>query len=204
MDLGGAQTFNALFVRQALTGGLYLDHLMTNENIPAWRDVSFDSLAQAREEAEFAPYLPTKEPEGYSGNREFHGHLSYQEDRENWLFVRWSLGYDDVEVCVYLDGLGKPYNLADPDDPASYDVRLYSIPWCGSVPEKYWETVNCPAFRAEEMSLELVEARGLEKDTGGLSFDFDVLHPDGTLVSYRCDGLTAEQVWSMVEETRKS
>ena len=31
MDLGGAQTFNALFVRQALTGGLHLDHLKTAE-----------------------------------------------------------------------------------------------------------------------------------------------------------------------------
>ena len=34
MDLGGAQAFNALFVRQALTdGGLYLDHLAENENM---------------------------------------------------------------------------------------------------------------------------------------------------------------------------
>ena len=61
--------------------------------------------------------------------------------------------------------------------------------------------MNSPAFRAEDMSLSIVEARGQEHDTGGLTYSFDVLHPDGTVVSYRCDGLTAAQVWAMVEET---
>ena len=195
--------FNTLFVRQALTGGLYLDHLITNENIPAWREEEFSTLAQARQEAEFAPYLPTSEPEGYSsytGNKEFYGHLSYQEGTQNTLFVRWSRGYDDVRVDIYRDGT-RSYDLADPDNPASYDVRLYEIPWCDSVPEEYQETVNRPAFKAEDMSLAIVEARGREKDTGSTRFNFEVLHSDGTLVYYSCDGLTARQVWAMVEET---
>ena len=203
MELGGAQTFNALFVRQALTAGLYLDHLAVNEDIPAWREEEFSTLAQARQEADFAPYLPTQEPEGYrtyAGNKDFYGRLSYQEGAQNMLFVRWSQGYDNVEVCVYRDGC-YPYDLADPARPETYDLRLYSIPWCDSVPEEYRETVNDPAFRAEDMSLEIVEARGLEHDTGGITWSFDVLHPDSTVVSYRCDGLTAEQVWAMVEET---
>lgn len=204
-DLERAQTFNALFVLQALTedGGLHLDHLNTAEHIPAWREESFSTLAQARQETDFAPYLPTAEPEGYSayaGNKEFYGRLSYQEGRSNNLFVRWSRGYDNVEVCVYRDGYYS-CNLVDPDNPASYDLRLYEIPWCDSVPKEHWETVDRPAFRAEDMSLSIVETRGHAHDTGGLTFDFDVLHPDGTVVSYRCDGLTAVQVWAMVEET---
>lgn len=198
MDLGGAQTFNALFVRQALTdGGLYLDHLAENENIPAWREESFSTLAQARQEADFAPYLPTAEPKGYN---EFYGRLSYQEGRSNDLFVRWSRGYDNVEVCIYRDGYYS-YNLVSPDQPETYDLSLYPIPWCDSVPEKYRETVDRPAFKAEDMSLAIAEARGREHDTGGMTYSFDVLHPDGTVVSYRCDGLTAAQVWAMVEET---
>ncbi len=198
MDLGGAQTFNALFVRQALTdGGLYLDHLAENENIPAWREESFSTLAQARQEADFAPYLPTAEPKGYN---EFYGRLSYQEGRSNDLFVRWSRGYDNVEVCIYRDGYYS-YNLVSPDQPETYDLSLYPIPWCDSVPEKYRETVDRPAFKAEDMSLAIVEARGREHDTGGMTYSFDVLHTDGTVVSYRCDGLTAAQVWAMVEET---
>ena len=198
MDLGGAQAFNALFVRQALTdGGLYLDHLAENENIPAWREESFSTLAQARQEADFAPYLPTAEPKGYN---EFYGRLSYQEGHSNSLFVRWSRGYDNVEVCIYRDGYYS-YNLVSPDQPETYDLSLYPIPWCDSVPEKYRETVDRPAFKAEDMSLAIVEARGREHDTGGMTYSFDVLHPDGTVVSYRCDGLTAAQVWAMVEET---
>lgn len=41
-----------------------------------------------------------------------------------------------------------------------------------------------PAFRAEDMSLAIVEARGREHDTGGMTCSFDVLHSDGTVVSY--------------------
>ena len=116
------------------------------------------------------------------------------------LFVRWSREYDNVEVAVRRDGTYS-YHLVSPHQPETYDLSLYPIPWCDSVPEEYWETVNNPAFRAEDMSLAVVEARGREHDTGGQTFSFDVLHPDGTLVSYRCDGMTAQQVWAMVEET---
>ena len=69
------------------------------------------------------------------------------------------------------------------------------------LPEEYRDTVNMPAFRAEDMSLAVVEARGHEKDTGGLTFSFGVLHQSGVLVEYRCDGLTAQAVWELVEET---
>lgn len=196
----GEAWFNSLFVRQALIsdGGLHLDHLMTNENIPAWREEEFSTLAQARQEADFAPYLPQSAP--ISDYGEFYGRLSFQDGVQNMLFVRWSRGYDDMEVCVYRDGY-YPYHLVDPNEPEAYDLRLYSIPWCDSVPEEYRETVNAPAFKAEDMSLAVVEARGREHDTGGMTYSFDVLHPDGTLVSYHCDGMTAQQVWALVEET---
>ena len=105
-----------------------------------------------------------------------------------------------MEVCIYRDGYYS-YNLVSPDQPETYDLSLYPIPWCDSVPEKYRDTVDRPAFKAEDMSLAIVEARGREHDTGGMTYSFDVLHPDGTVVSYRCDGLTAAQVWAMVEET---
>lgn len=196
----GEAWFNTLFVRQALVsdGGLHLDHLMTAENIPAWREEEFSTLAQARQETDFAPYLPQSAP--VSDYNEFYGRLSFQDGVQNMLFVRWSRGYDNVEVCVYRDGY-YPYHMADPTKPETYDLRLYEIPWCDSVPEEYRETVNDPAFRAEDMSLAIVEAREVPHDTGGMTYSFDVLHPDGTLVSYCCDGMTAQQVWALVEET---
>ena len=190
------------FVRFAIAEeGVDLSHLtVAPEDVPAWREETFDTLSQAREEEDFAPYLPTAEPEGYGG---VFGRLSYQEGRENMLFLRWSRGYDNVEVDVFRDGYHS-FHLVSPDRPETYDLSLYPIPWCDSVPEAYRETVNDPAFRAEDMSLALVEARGREHDTGGMTYSFDVLHPDGTLVSYRCDGMTAEEVWALVEETLPS
>ena len=182
--------------------GLTLEHLMTNENIPAWREDEFASLATARQETAFAPYLPQKELSGYP---EFYGRLSYQEGHQNRLFVRWSrvYGYDDVEVAVNLpeDGWKCPYTPVDVDNPASYDTRLYTTPWCDSVPQEYQDDFYSPTFRAGDMTLEVVKARNTEKDTGGSSYHFRVLHPDGALVSYVCDGLTAQQVWELVEPT---
>lgn len=194
-----ARQFNALFVRQALAedGGLHLEHLLINENIPAWRAEEFSSLAQARGEADFAPYLPTENIPGYG---EFYGRLSWREGEKNLLFVRWSRGYDDVEVSVRLPEGEAVYETVDVTDPAAYDLRLYDIPWSETVPEEYWDTVvNMPTFRAEDMSLSVVEARGTEKDTGGMGYHFQVLHGNGTLVEYRCGGLTAAQVWELVE-----
>lgn len=199
MAMGGTKTFNALFVRQAITEGLYLDHLTTAESVPAWREEEFSTLAQARLETDFAPYLPAQAPENYRGT-EFYSRLSYQEGVQNYMSVYWLRGYDTVEVRVFRDGYHS-YHLADPARPETYDLRLYTIPWSESVPREYRETVDHPAFRAEDMSLAIVEARAVEKDTGGLSFRFEVVHPDGTLVSYRCDRMTAQQVWELVEET---
>ncbi len=202
MKLGGTQIFNALFVRQALTtdGGLYLDHLMTAESIPAWRDVTFETLNQARQEADFAPYLPKTAPEGAG---EFFGRLSYQEGQQNMLFVRWTRGYDNVEVEVLLpegNNTGH-YRPVDINVPESYDTRLYDIPWCDSVPEQYRADFYAVTFRAEDMSLDAVMARETPHDTGGVTFHFNVLHPNGVVVSYLCDGLTAQQVWELVEST---
>ena len=200
-ELGGAQKLNAMAVGRFLGQGIDLSEIMTAEDVPAWREESFSSLTQARQEEEFAPYLPT---ENVPGCGEFYGHLSWQESSYNDLFVRWSRGYDDVEVAVCRCSQPQ-YALADVNAPEQYDVRLYDIPWSESVPEEYRDMVYDPVFRAEDMSLSVVQARTLyREDTGEgrtVSIRFAVLHPDGTLVRYLCKGLTAEQVWAMVEPT---
>ena len=187
---------STLLVRQALSqdGGVYLGHLLTNGDVPAWREAEFSSLEEARQEGAFAPYLPEQDIPGYG---EFYGALSYQEGVRDRLSVHWYRGYDDVSIAVSLPEGELSYALADPDRPEEYDLRLYPIPWSESVPEEYRDTVSMPAFRAEDLSLAVVEARGREHDTGGMTYSFAVLHPSGALVEYRCDGLTAEQVWAL-------
>jgi len=200
-ELGGAQRLNAMLVGRATGQGIDLSGVMTVEDVPAWREESFSSLAQARQEEEFAPYLPTENVPGYG---EFYGRLSWQEGSYNDLFVRWSRGYDDVEVDVCRCPQPQ-YTLAEADAPEQYDVRLYDIPWSESVPKEYRNTVSSPTFRAEDMSLSVVQARTLYRNDAGegrtVRIRFAVLYPDGTLVKYICKGLTAEQVWAMVEPT---
>ena len=150
---------------------------------------------------EFAPYLPAENMPGYG---EFYGRLSWQEGSYHDLFVRWSRGYDDVEVAVCRCP-EKGCSTVDVAAPEQYDVRRYDIPWSESVPEEYRDTVYDPVFRAEDMSFSVVQARTLYRnDTGEgrkASIRLGVLHPDGTVVRYTCKGLTAEQVWVMVEPT---
>ena len=201
MAMGGACQLNALFVRQALIadGGLYLDHLAHTDDVPQWRDADFDNLAQAREEADFAPYLPQEPIPGYG---EFRGRMTYQEGHEHVLWVRWSRGYDDVSISVYRpEGESWWGETVDVSNPAGYDTRLYTIPWSDSVPQEYRDNFYSPHFRAEDMSLDIVKARGTEKDTGGMAYRFGVIHPGNILVKYDCSLLTAEEVWALVEAT---
>ena len=202
---GAAQFFNACFVMrtaQWTDSRCYFDHIAHNDNIPPWEETPFDTLADARERADFAPYLPQTAPVSWS---EFHGRLSYQEGNYNYLFVRWSKMYDNVEIDVHLpEGEDLDYyhtQLVDVNVPESYDWRLYDGPICDTVPPEYRMAFYKPAFRAGDMSLEVVKARMHDHDTGGEICHFYVIHENGVVVSYDCSGVTAETVWALVEST---
>ena len=202
---GGDSLLSDLFLGWACgeTKGLSLAHLLESGEVPGWREENFGSLDDALREAAFAPYLPQSAPAGYG---DFHGGLTWREGTEHRLWVHWSRGLDDVLLSVSLPEGGSALSggeqPVDPDRPESYDLRLYSIPWCDSVPEEYQSTISCPTFRAADMGLPVVQARALLRDdrgdSGSLSFSFQVLHENGALVRYDCQGLTAEQVWAMV------
>lgn len=196
--------FNTLFVRQALSdGGLYMDELAHNENIPNWRSQQYTTLGKARMEEAFAPYLPESAP--YEGKGEFNSWLQYQEGHYNHMWVHWLKNYDYVEVEVHLpEGESNDYyvgQLVDVNVPESYDWRLYDGPICDSVPEEYQMSFSKPTFRAEDMSLEVVKARMHPHDTGGEICSFYVLHENGVVVGYNCSAVSAEYVWSLVEAT---
>lgn len=201
-----ALDFNSFFVNHTFADGrmgFTLDHLRTTTDIPAWRADTFSSLEEARQEAAFAPYLPVSAPAGYG---EFEGSLSYQEGVQNTLFLRWSRGYRDVTVRVSLPEGGAPEGeVADVTNRAAYDVRLYSIPWCDSVPEEYRETVSSPTFRAQDMTREVVAARSRSYqdagDTDGPRINFTIRYPDGTEAVYTSKGLTEDALWAMISPT---
>ena len=128
--------------------------------------------------------------------------MTWQEDRQHTLMLRWSKGYDDVVLTIDLPETDKTYQTVDPDCPESYDRRLYSKPYSETVPLEYWDSVvNTPCFRSQDMRIDLIEARGTQKDTGGSSYAFEVLSPDGILQTYRCSGLSVQEVWELVSQT---
>ena len=202
-----AALFHSMAVTQLLhaDGGLHLDPIAHREEVHAWSEETFETPTQAAASpawSGFAPYLPARGPEGYG---DFFGRRSYQAGDHDTLFFRWSRGYDDVEVEVYLpegDSTARfSDSLVDAALPESYDWRLYGGPICDTVPEEYREHFYAPTFRAEDMSLDLVEARMTVKDTGGASCVFSVLHPNGVAVVYHCAGVSAQYVWDMVAAT---
>ena len=69
------------------------------------------------------------------------------------------------------------------------------------MPGEYRNHFYSVTFQAEDMSLDAVMAREAPHDTGGVSFHFNVLHSNGVVVGYSCDGMTAHQVWELVKET---
>lgn len=204
--LGGAKLFNEMTVTQLChADGFYLDHLAQSKAIPAWETETFQTLPQAQSSAayeRFAPYLPQTPPAGYG---DFYGRYTYQEAHYDRFWLRWSKNYDDVEVDVSLpEGDSTDYirdYLVDASIPASYDWRLYDGPISDAVPAEYQFSFYMPAFRAADMTLEIVQARMHPKDTGGENCCFYVLHDNGTVVSYNCSGVTAAYVWSLVEPT---
>jgi len=202
-DLGGAKAFNQMVVTQLChADGFYLDQFAHCDDVPDWAEESFDTLSQVQGHTcygGFAHYLPAEGPEGYG---EFHGRYSYQEGVKDCLFVRWTRGYDDVEVEVDLPGGERTFPPAvDIGVPESYDWRLYDGSISDSVPEAYRANFYKTAFRASDMSLEVIRARMNDKDTGGQSCRFWVLHSNGVVVGYDCSGVSAEYVWSLVEPT---
>lgn len=204
-----ALDFNSFFVNRTFAGeGIQftLDHLRTATDIPAWRADTFSSLEEARQEAAFAPYLPASAPAGYG---EFEGNLFYQEGTKNTLFLHWSQGLADVTVRVSLPEGGAPVgDPVDVNNPATYDVRLYSIPWSDSVPEEYWETVDNPIFRAQDMTREVVAARSRSYhdsgDIDGPRIDFTIRYSDGTEAAYSTKGLSEDELWAMISPTLPS
>lgn len=124
----------------------------------------------------------------------------------NTLFLRWSRGLADVTVRVSLPEGGVPVGEpVDVSNPAAYDVRLYSIPWCDSVPEEYRNSVSSPTFRAQDMTREVIAARSLSyQDAGdidGPRINFTIRCSDGTEAEYTSKGLSEDALWAMIFPT---
>ena len=181
----------------------YFGHIAHTDNIPAWEEIPFDTLSAAREKADFAPYLPQAVP---GGMESFEGWLTYQEGWCNTVHAAWYAAGSGAyaNLAVYLPERAEEHAVVDVNVPESYDVRLYEGAWYDQVPEAYRDEFHQPTFRAEDMSLAVVEARWRtweEKGSSGMLCNFKILHDNGVLVAWESEGLTAQEVWALIEPT---
>lgn len=151
---------------------------------------------QARQVEVLGAYVPNA-PKGYA----FQEARLYQEGNESSLSISWAKGMDSIRMSMSIVD-GEETAVVDVSRPECYDQRLYEIPYCNSVPEEYRETVDHPVFAAEDLSLDVVKSRVLNRgvdlgDTDTPRGDFYVLYPGGVQVRFNGKA-TPEQVWEML------
>ena len=161
------------------------------------------SEEEARATDILGAYLPTALPAGYtveSARREKNSDASAAAKYVS-LSVTWTKGMDSIFLTVKKV---EPSHIvfADLSKPECYNVHLYDIPYGETVPEEYRETFDNPVFRAEDLSLELIEMRmksvADSGDTDTPRGDFSVLYGNDILVKFNGDG-SAEQIWEMFQ-----
>lgn len=169
--------------------------------IPQWRSEQL-TWEEAKLESGFEAYLPAQVPARFQFEE---GWRELGQNRD-YLTLLWTQGYDSIFLCI--DRLGASYPAdylqtfqVDVENPASYDLRLYEIPWCDIVPEEYLQTISNPVFLAEDVTWEVMQAREQQNtDSGTSRFQFEILYPDGVSVRYMAN-ITAEELWAIVEPT---
>lgn len=201
-----ARLFNTYFVMRAAQFAdtrLYFGDVAQADRIPARRSEHYTDYAGLLAEAMFVPYLPQSGPGDMDS---FEGWLTYLEGWCNTASAVWfdSESNQRAAVYVYFPERAEEHIPVDVTIPESYDMRLYPGAWYDQVPEEYRKEFRQPTFRAEDMSLAVVEARWREwseKGSSGMLCNFKVLHGNGVLVSYELEGFTAEEVWTLIEPT---
>ena len=164
--------------------------------MPELRDEKL-TLEEAQNDPDFGAYLP----EGVPSKFAFESAQRFLNQEQNSLSASWNSKNDYISWSVskatdYDHGL-----IVAASEFEKYDMSLYPIPLVESVPKELWEYVNNPVFLAEELTLDVVNARAIyagndRGDSSGWRIDFSVLYGD-VVVRANIKGATPEQVWEM-------
>jgi hypothetical protein len=169
------------------------------------------TLEQAYEESDFGAYIPNGIP------NEFEFSTSYRVNKpnQNDLSVHWATGCKYIEITagdaalngdLYDDEVyGYSGTLVHANETEKYDLSLYPVPRADSVPDELRLVVDSPVFYADEMTIDVIGKRIYtlgetgENEINVPRADFSVLYGD-VLVNFMSKGLSAEQIWTMVQE----
>lgn len=175
------------------------------EGGPVYDGDSFSVMPEALDEEtiratqELGAYIPTALPTGYVYES---GYRTGGADAAESVSVLWKNGMDTIHISVsrYEESEEMQERLADVSKPETYNVHLYEIPYCDSVPVEYYMAFNYPVFRESDFSSEIVEMRmksvSDSGDTDTPRGNFAVLYDSGILVEFSGDG-DAGSIWKL-------
>lgn len=175
------------------------------EGGPVYDGDSFSVMPEALDEEtiratqELGAYIPTALPTGYVYES---GYRTGGADAAESVSVLWKNGMDTIHISVsrYEESEEMQERLADVSKPETYNVHLYEIPYCDSVPVEYYRTFDYPVFRESDFSSEIVEMRmksvSDSGDTDTPRGNFAVLYDSGILVEFSGDG-DAGSIWKL-------
>ncbi|MCL2604446.1 MAG: hypothetical protein FWD90_08200 [Defluviitaleaceae bacterium] len=172
--------------------------VLDNPVIPELRNERL-SLAEAHSDPDFGVYLPNNVPSRFN----FESAQRFINQDYNSLSVLWTDGLNNFDWRVSKATSDDFKRIVSPAEHEKYDMSLYSIPLFDSVPEELREYVHGPVFRAEEITLEVVQARVLQGRQGrdGGQMYFSVLF-DGIIININAIGVSPEQIWDMLGELK--
>ena len=153
---------------------------------------------EAFHDQDFGIYMPSYVPSGL----EFVGALRIVDQLNNYLSSNWhEIGAASISWVVNTSHPLWYDQIVSVNDREKFDVNLYTIPWMDSVPNDIIDYLSSPVFLAQEMSLDIVQARTLYSGRNGTlnpSINFNVMF-DGIIIQIGSLGVTAEEIWRMIE-----
>jgi len=154
------------------------------------------TLQQARHDPHFGTFIPTDIPNGFV--------FESAQSQGDTLIASWNRGVGDfshISWVVHHSDEHWETSIVCTSQREQFDVALYPIPWAESVPAEFREVFGFPVFRAEELTLEIVQARMLlDGRSGSWRYaPFAVLY-DNVMVQPRVNGVAPEQLYEMLAE----
>lgn len=155
------------------------------------------TLQEGLETETLGAYLLAEAPRGFrldSLKRTLEGDI---------LFGVWtkSGAYDEIDWKVSLYSEADANRVTTAADTRNYDMSLYPIPLCESVPEELRQIVDHPIFSIDELTQDVVNRRAYyvndSGDTAGARMTFGVLYGE-VLVEVTTKGISPEWLYEQL------
>ena len=168
------------------------------EYIPEYFDLELGH-EEAAKVSELGGFFIKKAPLSFSTETIRH----HKDQNGESLHGLWTKGYDELFWNVRYINDSDKNQMTHISEYKNYDMTLYSIPLCDSVPDELINIVNDPVFYGEELTLDAVRRRAYSvRDSGdsdGIRINFSVRYDD-IIVEVRAKGIEPEWIFEQIAE----